>query len=211
MTSLIRTRAATSEMTRLFDAKADFGLTWGNVIWPGEAALVVTEDNGHRRLSAMRWSLPALAFVRPVPAKQRGILFARDLGHGGRLNAPNRLRRCLIIIEAFAYPSDEGGQCTRSWFGLTDRPLSAWAGFCEKDAGGCAGLLTCATLTVATASDNMPLLLSAKDHIHWLSGGGLLSLSPREPDEAHYHENFGERWSTGVIDSDRKLQLAVTA
>lgn len=211
MTSLLRALGATSEMARRFDAEPDIGLAWREVIWPGDSALVVTQEDGHRRLSAMCWSLPAMAYARPVPAKQRGTLFVRDLVVGGRLHAPARLRRCLIVIEAFAYPSGDDGQCTRSWFGLSDRPLLAWAGFCVPDGSSCAGLLTGANQTVAAISNHMPRLLAPSDHVCWLNGGGLLSLVPPEPDIAHYHENFGERWSTGALLDDPKLPLAASA
>lgn len=197
MTSLIRARGATSEITRLFDADADFELRWRDVIWPGDCALVVTEEGGGRRLSALRWSLPALAFGRPVPAKQRGTLFVGDLVDGGRLDAPDRLRRCLIVLEAFAHPWGQAGHRTRSWFGLSDRPLAAWAGFCMGDGSGCAGLLMSANQMVAAASNHMPRLLAPQDHTDWLGGIGLLSLS--ETANEYYHENFGERWSTGAL------------
>lgn len=211
MTSLIRARGAVSEMAWLFDAEPDIGLDWRETIWPGDAALVVSEERGTRRLSAMRWGLPALAYARPVPAKQRGTLFMRDLVMGGRLRAPDRLRRCLIVIEAFAYPSGAAGQCTRSWFGLSDRPLAAWAGFCVGDGNGCAGLLNRANDLVEPLSNHMPRVLAPRDHADWLGGAGVLSLSPPEPGAEYYHENFAERWSTGALLDDRQLPLAASA
>lgn len=100
MTKLIRARGALSEMTTLFAAEADSDITWSDPIWPGETALVVTaidddaDSESQRRLTAMRWGLPALTFVQPVPAKQRTGIFTRDLVLGGRLATPDRLRRC---------------------------------------------------------------------------------------------------------------------
>jgi putative SOS response-associated peptidase YedK len=198
MTRLIRARGATSEMARLFDAEPEPGLNWREIVWPGDSALLVTQEDGQRRLSTMPWGLPALSFARPVTANQRGTMFVRDLVEGGRLDEPRQLRRCLIVVEAFAYPSGETGRCTRSWFGLSDRPLVAWAGVCTAGGNGCAGLLMNANQTIAPLSNHMPRLLAPHDHATWLRGG-LLALSSPEPDADHYHENFGERWSTGAL------------
>ena len=41
--------------------------------------------------------------------------------------------RCLIPLTHFANPDGDKGAKTRSWFSLTDAPLTAWAGFTEGD------------------------------------------------------------------------------
>jgi len=112
------------------------------------------------------------------------------------------LRRCLIVLESFAYPSGWAGSYTRSWLGLSDRPLAAWAGFCENDRSGYAGLLAVACPTVATVNNHMPRLLAPLDHAAWLDGVGPLSLSAPQAESDYYHDNFGERWSTGALWDD---------
>jgi putative SOS response-associated peptidase YedK len=173
--------------------------------------LIVTRDNGRRRLSLSQWGLPALAFVRPVPARQRGVVFARDLVAGGRILAPQRLQRCLIVVEAFAYPSGQAGKYMRSWFGLRDRPLAAWAGMVMNDDGGCAGLLAPACKLIKPLSDHMPRLIATADHFAWLNCAGPLSLTPAEPHTNYYRENFGERWSTGAMIDASLLPIAASA
>jgi len=191
-------------MKDLFAAAPDLGLTWRETIWPEEPALViVADDNGARRLTRRRWGLPPEAFAQRVPAKQRGTLYPRDVSRGvSRLNDPAGLSRCLIVMEAFAYPADQDGVSTRSWFGVSDHPLLAWAGYCGGDR--CAGLLVGANALIEPSSSTMPRLLIPPDHADWLAGAALLSLGPSFDDECFYCERLGERWSTGRID-DRAL------
>lgn len=196
MTCLLRCRGSTSEMAKLCAATPDAGLDWPAMIWTGEPVPVVIEEDGERRLKTLRWGLSAAAFTTPLPARQRGTEYARDcLRDGSRLADPAVLERCLILLEAFAYPMGEAGRRTRGWFGLWDHPLAAWAGVCGD--GGCAGVLGFANNVVAPGSETMPLLLRPEDHQRWLGGGTLLSLGPGFADAEFYRENFGELWSTG--------------
>jgi putative SOS response-associated peptidase YedK len=206
MTCLLRARGAVSEIAALFDAAPDAGLIWSEVIWPGETLLIVTEPSGTRRLAAACWGLPALTFHRQVPASQHGTLFMRDLVEGGRLAPPLQLRRCLIVVEAFAYPAGRAGHRTRSWFGLSEHPLAAWAGVVTEDGSACAGLMAPANNQISPFSDHMPRLLQPADHQPWLAGAGPLSLSPAWPDTAYYREDLGELWSTGLL-PEEKLPL----
>lgn len=197
MTSLLRSRGSTAEMAELFAAVADPGLVWPQAIWTGEQVPVVAADEiGQRRLTTMRWGLLAEAFARPIPAKQRGVIYSRDFWRtGSRLDDVSSLTRCLIALESFAYPRGLTGQCTREWIGRYHDPLVAWAGVCVD--GACAGVLILANSRIEGLSKTMPRLLMPEDHAAWLDGGTLLSLGPSFADGEFYGENFEERWSTG--------------
>jgi len=163
---------------------------------------------GGWRIEQLPWGLPAEAFAAPGrPRAQRAALFARDLvGATGTLVDPAALGRCLIVLEAFAYPDGPAGRKTRAWAGLWDRPLAAWAGVCSGSGtgAGCAGLLTTANERVGAVSRHMPVLLAPGDCEAWLRGPGwLLSTTPIMEDAAFYLERTDEHWSTGVPLGDK--------
>ena len=200
MTNLIRCRGAVSEIATLFDAEPDPDLLWAPTIWPGEHVLAVTASAGSRRLQTIPWGLPAELFLEPKSPSHRATIFARDLiGRNGGLVAPDLLERCLIIIEACASPEGEDGQQTRTWSGLWDEPLVAWAGLCrlEADEPGCAGLLTPANPLIGRVSGHMPFLLTPEGQAAWLDGCSPLVLPPSWSDGAWYLERSDERWSNG--------------
>ncbi|MBX3563588.1 MAG: hypothetical protein KF730_03320 [Sphingomonas sp.] len=192
-------------MARLFNAEPDPKLDWPESIWTGEQVpVVVADEDGARRLTTMAWGLPATAFFDPVPSKQRGVIYSRDFWRSAtRLGDLALMSRCLILLESFAYPAGQSGQCTRSWIGLWDRPLAAWAGVCID--GACAGVLIEANPLVEPLSSTMPRLLTADDHALWLEGATLLSLGPLFGDDEFYRENLAERWSTGRHDETLPL------
>lgn len=203
MTSLLRCRASLSEIAALFEAQAPGPLAWTPAIWPGEAVLIVVVAGGRRRIESVRWGLPASAFAdRKRPKARRGTLFSRDLmGATGTLDEPGALRRCLIVLEDFAYPGGPPGRRTRTWVGLWDAPLIAWAGVCSQAGppAGCAGLLAPANERVGEVSRTMPVLLPPSDHAGWLEGPGwLLSATPIAEDAAFYVEPTDELWSSGA-------------
>jgi putative SOS response-associated peptidase YedK len=202
MTALLRCRGSLAEIATLFSAEAPEQLAWTPNIWPGETVLTVVGGTGGRRIEAMTWGLPADAFVDPKRAKaRRTALFGRDLTSAtGKLGDPAALRRCLIVLEAFAYPDGPPGEKIRAWAGLWDTPLAAWAGVWSGGGAeaGCAGLLIAANERVGEVSRHMPVLLASEDHDSWLYGPGwLLATKPIVEDAAFYLERTGEAWSTG--------------
>lgn len=209
MTALLRCRGSTAEMALQFDAVVDTCLDWRETIWTGDMIPVVLGAGDHRRLATSQWGLPGDAFVKDIDAKRRGTLYSRDLvTSASRLRDPARLRRCLIVIESFAYPEGPAGEKTRTWFGLWDSALAAWAGFCTPDGANCAGLLTMADDGFLPRGDTMPLLLPKADRARWLAGAGQLSLGPPYSADAYYRENLGERWSTGRLDDEDAAKLS---
>lgn len=205
MTKLIRCRASLSEVATTFDAEPVSRLEWRSEIWPGEEVLVVTLEQGHRRLDAMRWNLPAGAFRAGDGLGHRGTVYSRDLASmSSTLVAPQLLLRCLIVIEAFAYPDGRAGARTRAWGGLWDEPLAAWAGLCAPEPeSGCAGLLIPSNPLIGEVSPHMPFLLPARDRQAWLEGASpAWDLGPAFTDSAWYLERTGETWSTGAVIDD---------
>lgn len=205
MTKLIRCRASLSEVAAKFDAMPVSRLEWRSEIWPGEEVLVVMLEQGHRRLDAMRWNLPACAFKAGDGQGHRGTVYSRDLvSASGALLAPEQLSRCLIVIEAFAYPDGGAGERMRAWGGLWEEPLVAWAGLCGPGMeSGCAGLLVPSNSLIGEVSPHMPFLLPARDWQAWLEGASpAWDLGPAFTDSAWYLERTGETWSTGVLIDD---------
>lgn len=205
MTKLIRCRGSLAEIASIFDARPVSRLRWRSEIWPGEETLVVTLDQGARRLDAVRWDLPTCAFLAGDAQEHRGTVFSRDLtSTSSALVAPQQLLRCLIVIEAFAYPDGKAGARTRAWGGLWDEPLVAWAGLCASEPeSGCAGLLVPSNPLIGKVSPHMPFLLPARDWQAWLEGASpAWDTGPASPDSAWYLERTGEAWSTGAVSDD---------
>jgi len=197
MSNLIRCRGSASEIAARFDAGPVRDLAWRSHIWPGEAGLVVLLDQQTRALQTLIWGLPAQGFVKRHPLRERIGLFARDLVDGGRVRDPDMLTRCLIIIEDVAYPDGPLGARTRSYAGLWDMPLCAWAGLCicREGDNGFAGLLIPANALVARVSAHMPLLLPQEAWQPWLEGEALHALSGVYAEQDWYLEPSGENWS----------------
>ena len=201
MTSLIRARGSLEEISTLFAAKPNGDLVWRPWTWPGEAALVVTQSgDGARWLQSMLWGLPETAFPSAPSLASRGVFYSRDMmPRGGRIASPGNLQRCLIVMEACAYPAGETTRRTRAWAGLWDEPLCAWAGLCSVEgAGGWAGLLMPANSLLERVTSNMPALLDLADQALWLEGASPLALSLNYSQEAWYLEPSDEVWATGV-------------
>ena len=199
MTNLIRCRGALAEISEHFTAEPDGDLSWHAQIWPGETVLVVTQDDQHRRLSAMSWASPASHYLRPLPLSRRSGFFSREMfAGGGSIVNPDFLTRCLIVMVACAYPDRSGERVTRSWAGLWDTPLAAWAGLCSQDESGCAGLLVPAHELIARVSPNMPMLLPPEEQEGWLADESPLSMEKAYEPSDWYLEPSDEAWSSGV-------------
>jgi putative SOS response-associated peptidase YedK len=81
--------------------------------------------------------------------------------------------RCLIPVTAFGEPDGRPGSMTRTWFGVKDAPIFAWAGFCKNtpDWGPVfAGMTTDSNAAVAPLNPRMPVLLQPDEYDRWLHG-----------------------------------------
>lgn len=201
MTNLLRCRGAVSEIANLFAANADPGLNWRPTIWPGETVLIVTADGDGRRLRTVPWGLPENSFAQARPKAQRTGIFSRHLAkRDGDLIQPEHLERCLIVIEAFAYPDGPSGKRTRSWAGLWDEPLCAWAGVWSRTGTqvGCAGVLIPSNALISRVSPHQPWLLP-DGHDTWLANASEAAIYHDYPDDAWYLERTSEAWSSGEL------------
>jgi putative SOS response-associated peptidase YedK len=195
-------------MARLFEAVADSDLAWSPSIWQRDPIpVIVADDEGRRRLRTMCWGLDAAAFETSVPPRQRGSLYPRDLSPSAtRLRDLPGCDRCVLVVEAFAYPRGTKGRVKRVWVGLDDAPLLAWAGLRSGD--GCAGLLLRAPEALQPLTATIPLLLTLEDCGRWLAGAPILSLDPCFREDKVYVEYLGERWASGRTREDPRLAFA---
>lgn len=196
MAVLYRCRTSLAEVADTFSAVRPASAVWSGEMWQGRTGLVVTARGGAREVRAMRWGLPALG-ERPGRASKREptAVFFREIWPGNRhWLAPEH--RCLIVAEAFAYPDRTCPSPTRTWFGLEDRPIFAWAGLCDPDAGRFCGFLVSANECVAPHS-TMPAIVAPGDIGTWLEGD--LAAAGRVarticPAQAMYWEPTEEPW-----------------
>jgi putative SOS response-associated peptidase YedK len=114
-----------------------------------------------------------------------------------------RPNRCLIVLDSFALPFGVEGKKTRSWFGLWDEPIFAWAGLWREieGAGSCfLGAVTRANPLVSRAGPLMPLVLDRLAYQQWLFGkrSDLIALW-RQPFAAElmWLEQTDELWGSG--------------
>lgn len=203
MTNLIRCRGSLSEMAGCFKAEAEPGLIWRPLLWPGQEVPVVSIAAQARALRLASWGLPSQVFAKERSLAQRATLFGRDIaGDGGGIMAPERMVRCLIVLESFAYPEGPADLRTRVWAGLWYEPLCAWAGLCMPDWSGCAGILVPANALLERVSAHMPLLLPPEARRPWLEGCSIHALGGTYPQADWYLERSDEHWSKGTTVDD---------
>lgn len=200
MTSLLRCRAAMSELRERFGAEPRGTLSWRPVIWPGEPVLIVGREGEERWIETSRWEYPGAHSLRR--SKPRGVLYPREAAEwiDGRLPVSGA-SRCLILLESFAYPGGERSRRTRSWAGLWDEPICAWAAVRVRDARGqscCAGLLVRANPLLSRVTPYMPALLAGEAAEVWLRGIPLVEITTSYRAEAFYLEDTDDLWSTGA-------------
>nr|WP_053000233.1 SOS response-associated peptidase family protein [Sphingomonas sp. Y57] len=135
MPGLYRCRASASEIAKLFEAETPSDLSWSPMSWPGAPGLVVRAHGDSRRVETMRWGLAPGNAPPGMPSKAAEIATVRDLLAPAAFGHALPTERCLIVVEAFAFPDGDKGARTRTWFGLWDQPLFAWAGLCRRESG----------------------------------------------------------------------------
>src|SRR3546814_12852817 len=82
----------------------------------------------------MRWGAMVPAGAAEFPRENRTALWFRELWPAPpRLLVPEARR--LIIVEDFALPDGPPGARPRTWYGLEDKPVFAWAGVWSVSGG----------------------------------------------------------------------------
>jgi len=203
LTTLYRCRTALSEVRAQFDALTPERASWSAEVWPERNGLAVYKENGRRHADAMRWGI-ARDIVDGVPGRRpvtTTIWFERArLEQIGWFEAAHR---CLILVDSFACPEGPPGARTRTWFGVEDRPVFAWAVIWAPSPQGkaFAGLLAMANRLVPGPS--MPVILDHDDYDLWL-GGRLDRAAPlaNRPyqESGMFREALGEPWNGGGDD-----------
>lgn len=187
-----------SEIALLFGANMRPAFDWPALMWPGRMGLVVLTREGERSIERMRWGL-SMPKSGLDGDRERTVAVAHDLlGPLGYRNPSDPPGRCLIICESFACAEGPVGRRTRTWFGLSDAPLFAWAGLwrsrCQKP--GYVGLMTMANELVDPVAAAMPVILDTPAQEAWLNGsiGDAMRLRRAFPAAAMYRERTEEPW-----------------
>jgi putative SOS response-associated peptidase YedK len=204
VTALYRCRGSADEIRNLFDCNVERGFTWSPFMRPGRDGVVIVREGPHRVAWNVRWGFQGMASQdrRDIWSDFNPMgdhLFGRD---------PGRVQRCLIVLDSFALPDGPKGLRTRSWFGLWDEPLFAWAGVIgEIDRLGSAfvGAMTSANELVKRVAPSMPAILAPDDYQRWLFGSDrdvtLLAKEAFDPD-AMWLEQTDELWTSGISIDD---------
>jgi len=204
MCNLYTIRTSAAEVASYFSAKmpATFNAGEGEV-YPGGIGMVVREEAGQRILQSMTWGfpLPQKSKKTGQPIKPKPVNNIADLSSFmWRFIAPRPENRCLIPLTGFAEAEGEYGAKTRTWFGVKDRPIFAWAGMWKvSDEWGpvYSGLMTNCNEVVRPVHNRMPVLLHEEDYDLWLRGSleDVVGFQERcFPDELTTIERTGDLW-----------------
>ena len=171
MCNLYRMTKTVDEVARFFGAVADPPGNAGDTIYPGYPGYVVAGG----RVRQMVWGFPlTLKGKNGQPLKPKPVNNARtDKLDSFMWRYSFQERRCLIPVTGFCEAEGDWGSKTRTWFGVTDQPLFAWAGMWKvSDEWGpvYSGLMTNCNEVVRPVHNRMPVLLHEHEYDRWLHG-----------------------------------------
>lgn len=201
MCNLYTASATVTEVARLFGAQVPLPFNMAEEVLPGRPGMVVREADGTRLLESMVWGFPLrLRSMRPG-SKPRPVNNIADLAKPMWIGLARRPEaRCLIPLTGFAEAEGPKGARTRTWFGVRDQPIFAWAGLWRESIEWgrvYAGVMTDCNEAIRPVHDRMPVLLSQEDHSTWLHGSfeDALSLQARcFPEELITMRRTEDRW-----------------
>lgn len=146
----------------------------GPEVYPGTPGMVVTEREGHRSLASMTWGFPLVLKTMKPGSKPKPVNNVAVLTKGMWVGLARKPEwRCLIPVTGFAEAEGPDGSKTRTWFGVKDEPIFAWAGLWRvSDEWGpvYSGVMTDANEAVRPVHERMPVLLHVYDHERWMHG-----------------------------------------
>jgi putative SOS response-associated peptidase YedK len=151
----------------------------------------------------MTWGFPLAQKSKKTgqPIKPKPVNNIADLtSFMWRFFAPRAEHRCIIPLTGFCEAEGEPGAKTRTWFGVRERPIFAWAGLWKtSDEWGpvYSGLMTDCNEAVRPVHDRMPVLLHEEDYDLWLRGSleDVMSFQGRcFPDELIHMERTADPW-----------------
>ncbi len=204
MCNLYTNRVSAAEVAAAFGAVMPTNFNAGEgEVYPGGRGMVVREEGGQRVVEAMTWGwpLPQKSKKTGLPIKPKPVNNIRELGkYPWRFIAAEPEHRCLIPMTGFCEAEGEEGRKTRTWFGVHERPVFAWAGMWDRsDEWGnwYSGLMTDCNEVVRPVHNRMPVLLHEEDYDVWLRGSleDVMSFQGRcFPDELTTIERTADTW-----------------
>ncbi len=218
MSRLHTVRSSVAEIAAAFGAEAASGLTIPAETIEGGPGLVVFESGGRRLLRPATWGFPRPSLegaIRGDPPQRVGMVADLTNRMWKRVVVDARYR-CLIPVTHFANPDGAHGARTRTWFSVKDRPIVAWAGFCQNVSGigpVYAGMTMEANATIPPTNDRMPVLLDPADHQQWLHGSiqDVIRFMYRAPFNAERMkvDRTDDAWRSGAAPPGTEPQLAL--
>lgn len=177
MCNLYTVSVTPTEIAAEFDAAMDEAFNAGEgEVYPGGQGMVVREADGRRVLQQMTWGypLPQKSKKTGLPIKPKAVNNIADLSKfPWRFIAPNPAKRCIIPLTGFCEAEGQEGRKTRTWFGLTERPIFAWAGmwdYSNEWGDWYSGFMTNCNDFVRPVHNRMPVLLHEDEYERWLHG-----------------------------------------
>jgi putative SOS response-associated peptidase YedK len=204
MCNLYTTKASAAEVAAHFRAAmpTHFNAPEGEV-YPGGHGMVVREEEERRILQSMTWGFPLAQKSKKTgqPIKPKPVNNIADLtSFMWRFVAPRPEHRCIIPLTGFCEAEGEQRAKTRTWFGVRERPIFAWAGLWKMSnewGPVYSGLMTDCNEAVRPVHDRMPVLLQEEDYEVWLRGSldEVMSFQGRcFPDELIHMERTSDPW-----------------
>ena len=169
--NLYKMDKSAAEVARLFNAVSAEPGNAGAEVYPGYPGYVVAEG----RVRQMTWGFPlSLKGKNGQALKPKPVNNTRaDKLDSFMWRYSFAERRCLIPVTEFAEAEGEKGAKTRTWFGIHDQPIFAWAGMWKDSAEWgpvYSGLMTDCNDAIRPVHDRMPVLLMPEDYDRWLHG-----------------------------------------
>lgn len=135
---------------------------------------MVTEQDGERILQSMVWGFPLRLKSMKQGSKPKPVNNIADLQKPMWVGLARKPEwRCLIPVTAFAEAEGPKGAKMRTWFGVRDQSIFAWAGLWRKSVEWgdvYAGVMTNCNEAIRPIHDRMPVLLHREDYERWLHG-----------------------------------------
>lgn len=203
MCNLYTVRKSAAEVAAHFGVEVPALSNAGEDVYPGAPGMVVREDAGVRTLQSMTWGFPLRLKTMKPESKPKPVNNIADLTKNmwaGLARKPQW--RCLIPLTGFAEAEGKKGSMTRTWFGVKDQPLFAWAGLWRvSDEWGpvYSGVMTDCNEAIRPVHDRMPVLLMPDEYGRWLNGSfeDALSFQARcFPDDLITVDRTTQPWST---------------
>ena len=174
MCNLYTTKKSAAEVAAYFGTREPTLFNTPEDILPGRPGMVVREQDGERILQSMVWGFPLRLKGMKPESKPKPVNNIADLRKPlwvGLARKPEW--RCLIPVTSFAEAEGVKGSKTRTWLGVRDQPLFAWAGLWRQSiewGDVYAGVMTDCNEAVRPVHNRMPVLLHPEDYEQWLHG-----------------------------------------